>query len=148
MEKTDNIFYAWVAGFFEGEGYVGITQHSQTKRFLLSLSIRQCDKEPLQKIQSIFGGSLVIHRPAVIGTRTSYSWNVQRKHALKFLLTIQPYLIRTIIKNRVAVAIEFQKFIIITNIQKTGVKSEEYNNKLTFYYKQINSFKSKNLRLK
>lgn len=42
---------AWAAGFYEGEGYL-------TKTSPPRVQIAQCNIEPLEKLQSLFGGSI------------------------------------------------------------------------------------------
>lgn len=92
MKKTD---IAWIAGFFEGEGYAGC-YHNRRRTlknyYVLRASIAQREKKPLEFIKKLLGyGSLFRRRS---GYKNSWCWyyDVANLRARKFLKLISPYL--------------------------------------------------------
>lgn len=53
MQKCD---LAWAAGFFDGEGYIGVRRNCGYE--YVSLQITQKDPRPLKRWTRIFGGSV------------------------------------------------------------------------------------------
>lgn len=103
---TDPIFLAWCAGFFDGEGSVGIyvrsRKHRVSKRELYELRVivTQKDPAPLELFREAFGGY----------SRTSTSgcakWCASSRVAERFLLAIRPY---SVVKaEQIDVALAFQ----------------------------------------
>mgnify|MGYP001597965492 CR=1 FL=1 len=56
MTREEEI--AWAAGFFDGEGSVGVQRDRCGCARYLSLQIGQRDPRPLQRFQALFGGNL------------------------------------------------------------------------------------------
>lgn len=90
---------AWAAGFIDGEGYLGISSHKNTKgttSYSGVVSVCQNKIEPLLFLQRILGGAVAKHKQCnnvrncqpYIYTWTTYSWKAQV--ALEALL---PYLV-------------------------------------------------------
>jgi len=52
---VDKIFTIWMAGFYEGEGYVSNDKSNNNR---IRLGIDQNDPTPLYKAQEIWGGSV------------------------------------------------------------------------------------------
>lgn len=80
---------AWVAGFFEGEGNISFGQRGGVK-----LNVQQVNREPLDKLQSIFGGSI---RGPIVPKNTKaqpyFSWNLSSNDEVNsFVWKIAPWL--------------------------------------------------------
>ena len=105
---VDQIFTIWMAGFYEGEGYVSNDKSNNNR---IRLGIDQNDPTPLYKAQEIWGGSVRAR------TRTSLTgkichgnvWRLSQKDALKFLEDIKPYLQIPYKINQIQTAIEKSK---------------------------------------
>lgn len=132
---------AWAAGFFDGEGYVGILQRNSSGRFELALSIRQCDPEPLRHLQKRFGGWLSVHKVKTKNCRPAWSWSLTRQRCLPFLRAIQPFLMRTILKRRISVAIEFQ-----VQVKSSGRADAKYTRRQKGFYLRMHKLKTRGLK--
>jgi hypothetical protein len=95
---------AYLAGLFDGEGYIGI--HRSGPRFTLRVSVTQLDPRPLILFQRRFGGGL--HRaPDKRGFRALIVWTITSGRAMWLLREMRPFLM---VKDAQAdVAIEFQE---------------------------------------
>lgn len=103
MKKVD---YAYIAGFFDGEGSIGITKR-KAGDYQLLVSIGQANRFPLKWLQFNFGGCLqttLSNKPHI---QTMYRWRVVANDAFEFLTTIYPYLILK--KAEAELAIKWQK---------------------------------------
>lgn len=60
---------AWAAGFLEGEGWLKLTGRTH-----LCLAASQVDREPLDRLASIFGG--MVYGPRKTKTQPIYTWQV------------------------------------------------------------------------
>lgn len=104
MEDMD---IAWAAGFFDGEGYVGIARRrnkwtrkrdntvQQYDYYTLVAKVGQVVEEPLLKLQQLFGGTITktprnLLKPKWHQIRT---WELQGETAENFLVSIRPYLV-------------------------------------------------------
>lgn len=80
----------YMAGFFDGEGYVGILKRNRKKwntEYFIQASIGQKDGGTMDWIIDNFGGHL--HR---VKRDNSYCWIVSNKEAYRILKMIAPYL--------------------------------------------------------
>lgn len=85
--ETDSIY---LAGFFDGEGYVGIVKRKRSEHFteyIVQASIGQKDGATMDWIKENFGGH--VHRVKRDG---SYQWIVSNQAAYKVLKRIVSYL--------------------------------------------------------
>lgn len=83
---------AWAAGFFEGEGSVGLYQwrsHGRLNGGLVTAKVTQVQKQPLDRLVSFFGGRQ--HRWVRRRDGRGYwQWQISGARAVGFLLTIYP----------------------------------------------------------
>jgi hypothetical protein len=115
METTD---LAYVAGFFDGEGYIGIARlHTgigkYRGRYLMhQMHVRLCQNEPCQllyDLQETYGGK-VSRRHSKVGDKYAHLvWNIVSRSALVFLSDILPYL--RLKKREAEVAFQFQETV-------------------------------------
>jgi hypothetical protein len=103
----------WMAGFFDGEGYVGIHFHQQgnfpTPK--LTVQVTNTDTRALAIFHERFGGSKWRSYPPKTGAKPHhlkvYRWTLNSAKALAFLEVIAPHLI--VKKEQVELAIQFWK---------------------------------------
>ncbi len=82
---------AWAAGFVDGEGCILPTVKKESRwkgtvRFGLVLKVDQVVPEPLEKLQSLFGGT-------IIAGQRAYTWSVYSREAQSALSAMMPYLV-------------------------------------------------------
>jgi len=91
--------HAWAAGFFEGEGRIAVT-----KDFTLHARVSQVDPEPLKKLKLLFGG----RNKKVVGSRkAAQEWCVVNSHAMNFLSSIEKFVVRERLKEKIELARRF-----------------------------------------
>jgi hypothetical protein len=79
---------AWAAGFFDGEGYIGIHKGDH----VLSLSVTQVTPEPLERFVLLFGGHVYRYPRLTKGGRSQWGWFQQGRKAAATLQLMLPYL--------------------------------------------------------
>lgn len=102
IEKEISIY---MAGFFDGEGYIGLLKRKRTEiytEYFIQMAIGQKDGATMDWIQENFGG--YIHKVRRDG---SYFWIVTGQAAFKVLERITPYLKYK--KPQALLAVEFYK---------------------------------------
>lgn len=92
---------AYVAGLFDGEGYVGVYNGSGPHRnsLVFKMSIAQSSRygdeypEVLYWIRDVFGGNVYTRKGgSSLTKKQEYEWCVTGHRAARFLKTIRPYL--------------------------------------------------------
>lgn len=100
----------YLAGFFDGEGYITFSSRSGGKstRYLV-IGVSNCNKNVIDAVQESFGGSShVMHKPKPErGHRGSWQWKCCSNVAYDLLIQMLPYLI--VKKEEAEIAIEFQQ---------------------------------------
>lgn len=84
----------WLAGFFDGEGYIGVAWNKTRRSFYPRATVSNTHLPTLKVIQAQFGGSL--HRsygPNGKNQRKCYSLHWGHKSVRQLLETIAPYLV-------------------------------------------------------
>lgn len=119
QHKTPTWIRAYLAGLFDGEGYVGIVPGRQRKSenmsHTLRISISNNHPDLMKWLLKEFGGSIRKKRQKGF---LNQEWRLSSKQALVFLNTIRPFLI--VKKEQVEIAIEFQSDRVIgRNIRLT-----------------------------
>src|SRR3989304_1851117 len=88
---------AYFAGFFDGEGSVGIYYTHRIKGPSCRISLCNNDPRPLQKALELFGGKIRPRfrkfRADKCGIRNNWEWYAWGKQAEKFLLAVLPHLL-------------------------------------------------------
>ena len=76
----------WAAGFLEGEGYFGNEGRSER------VHAAQTSLEPLERLQSYFGGSIGLTRwkPAKPSHNITYAWRIFGARARGVMMTLLP----------------------------------------------------------
>jgi len=82
--------YAYAAGFFDGEGYIGIRKRDM--RYSLVIEAVNKDRSPIQFLKETLGGSIT-ERPPSRGRCLHYRWQLSGLPAATALEKIIPYLV-------------------------------------------------------
>ncbi len=110
----DNLFYdinwAYWAGIFDGEGYVGILYHKYAKHYALRASIGMCNREIIEKLHTEVGGNhykrgMYNSKGEQVRKRPIWYWYTQGKNAKQFLGNILEYSI--VKREQIEAALEF-----------------------------------------
>ena len=126
--SSDVAQWAWAAGFFDGEGTVGVQKnHSKTSKnpsFSLKVKVSQDDSYPLEKIKVMVGAGAICkyvrirERKGKMQQETHYSYEVTGTPAKMFLQGMLPFL--TVKKKRAEFGIKFREMI--ESRKNTGCK--------------------------
>jgi hypothetical protein len=109
----DDLFLAWAAGFFDGEGCV-LVEMSKEKackhgyRTSLHTTVTQTSVPCLQLFLERFGGSIVTTENKTPSGRrwaVQYRWSVRNEKALLFLQAIEPFVV--VKKEQVQAALKY-----------------------------------------
>ena len=121
MDSERSHKLAYIAGFFDGEGYIGIQKtkykHGDGQyRYFLEINLCQIDPRPLLRIIEEFGGRLYMVKPHP-PSRPLYRWRAAAVKAADFLVEISPWLLNK--REQAEIALSFQK----TMLRSAGRKS-------------------------
>lgn len=101
LEWKTNLVNAYFAGFFDGEGSVGIYKHKQSGYSRCSgyfykprITVSNTDWDILKKMQSVYGGGLFSYTRKDDSTRkTAHLWSLNTNKQIEaFVLKMLPYL--------------------------------------------------------
>lgn len=82
--------WAWLAGFFDGEGCIQILQN-RSGSYLVRLSLSQRDPEPIDKIHQMVGG---LRYRCQVPRGMRHDWvMVKYSDVIRVLLGMAPYLV-------------------------------------------------------
>ena len=113
---SDELFLAWVAGFFDGEGSV-IVEYSKSPesypgwRTSLHATLTQTSLPCLELVQSRLGGTVKTSDNRTADTRrwaVQYTWSVRNQNAIDFLKKIAPYSV--VKKEQIELALTYPMF--------------------------------------
>ena len=98
---------AYLAGFFDGEGSISILNKGPRK-LGLHLQVSQTVKEPLDRFQERFGGSihLTSRGQSPFSRKPIWAWHAGPRDGATALAALLPYLL--VKREQAEVAIEFQ----------------------------------------
>jgi len=100
----------YIAGFFDGEGSIGIYYRQKTKdRFHLRTQLTQNKDKNIQKLMDYlmdkFGGNL--SEQVTLSGNIRYNWQLNSDKAVYFLRKIEPYLVLK--KDQAIIVINWQE---------------------------------------
>ena len=104
----DELFLAWAAGFFDGEGCVLVSERKHQTVYQLFVSITQQNPAALHMLKQRFGGSVTPDRTATIGYERKrgavlcWRWKSTSGVAHEFLAAIEPFVVVKADQVRVA----------------------------------------------
>jgi len=132
---------AYLAGFFDGEGYVGILKRNRNPKwnpeYWLQVSIGQKDAEILEYLMKEFGGHF-----HTVKRDGSFMWLASHGTAYNLLKYIEPYVRYK--KPQVQLALEFQEQMIEANRsrQKNKLIPSEEIEKREWYHQELKRLKT------
>jgi hypothetical protein len=101
----NDIQLAYIAGFFDGEGYIGVSErHDQHAAVQLRIEVINTDRSPLLFIIRVFGGNIQRRANTRAHCKPIYRWNLTGVPAAFALSDMLPYL--TCKKERAKLGIE------------------------------------------
>lgn len=110
VEEKDRDDILWAAGFYEGEGSLGIGYFAASSSFNSSLIVSQKALEPLEFLQGRFGGKIYTRwyqfRDDSLGSPQN-RWTLTGRKAVAFLELILPHLKTISRKHRAELFISF-----------------------------------------
>ena len=83
---ADSNEIAYFAGFFDGEGSIGIYK----KKYVVC--VVQCDPRPLNRMKEIWGGNIYVQTKMKATHRSKYIWQTHGLEARPFLSDVLPFL--------------------------------------------------------
>lgn len=131
---------AWSAGFLDAEGCIHIQKKGE-RVFNICISASQCVPEPLEKLKSIFGGS--VSASTRKGSEVKeFQWSISHLKAENALNKLLPYLVNK--REQARVALEFRRIQVSKWQNNRKVVSRDlailYRTKLT----ELKNFRIKN----
>jgi len=82
----------WLAGFFDGEGYMGVSHHRNFNWYQLVMAIMNTDKFILENIRQVYGGTIqTIGRPQNPKWKICYCIKWYGLEAQAMARTLLPY---------------------------------------------------------
>jgi hypothetical protein len=107
----------YIAGFFDGEGSIGISPPRRTSLYLLHVQISQVDPTVLWLIKERFGGKIIRQRRDD-HQRDIHRWSAEARIAERFILAIHPYLV--VKRAQADIALSFRTLFTGANIIPRG----------------------------
>lgn len=97
----EQLFLAWAAGFFDGEGCVMVEKSKEIRckhgfRTSLHATVTQTSKPCLELFLARFGGSITTTETRGANARrwsVQYRWITRNEEAMAFLFAIKPYVV-------------------------------------------------------
>ena len=137
---TNYIETGYISGFFDGEGYIGISKGKRND-YTLRIAISNSNFNMLKLYETKFGGNIRHTKKQGENYKELYQWGIDHNNALPFLKYIQNW---TVVKRRqVDIAIEFQEWhnsIKIIRTDEDKKKAERYYTLLKELKKETGEF--------
>lgn len=88
---VDAVTAAYLAGFFDGEGSIGLYQHRSVRtRYVIVVQVGNLHRPTVDLFMALFGGHLGVRRKP--GYRDLWGWKLSGFRALNALRVMLPYL--------------------------------------------------------
>lgn len=116
----DREFCIWLAGFWEGEGWVSIINRKDRSRKHFVVAVSQCNKSLMEHIKNTLGvGHVYLRSESKLSKKDCWTWVVYSVRQVEFVLRlIRPYLrFRSTEVDEVLTEIEKVKSHVITHSQ-------------------------------
>lgn len=138
--------YRYLAGLFDGEGYVGLPKRFNTAKdrkaktqkygYSIMVNVTNAHKPTIEYLRSIFGGDIQPNNQNE--GRTVWAWRIQGHNSKRFLKGILRY--SRIKKPQIALALEYLSTYKFRH--KKGLKKEQdaYNLKFKQLKKEVFSY--------
>ena len=121
--------YAYIVGFFDGEGYIGVDK----QRLSLIINISNTNLEILKRIKSVFRSKIYVKTEKSESSKKQWIWKISNRNDIKFFLeTILPY--STVKESQIKLGLEFLENTTDSQGRK-GMSSEERKYREYMYHK-------------
>jgi len=121
-ELNNEMTYAYIAGFFDGEGSIGIYKNKKNN-FVLIVSTANTNFDILIKMKKIFGGYISLSKKKIkYSYKDQWHWVIHDRNVLKnFLEKILPY--STVKRQQIEYGLKYLE--LTTNFPGKCISSEE-----------------------
>lgn len=95
-EQIETFWMGWAAGFFDGEGYIGLAKRHRRNsvNYDLRITATNTDIRALHRFKQMFGGSVQVQvKPNHKRWLPSWTWVAQNINAEQCLLRLLPWLV-------------------------------------------------------
>lgn len=99
---------AWAAGLFEGEGTVRINKPSLRNWGAVVVSVVNTDRQIVDWFQVRWPGYMKSATGLRARQRPAWVWVIAATQAIAFLKQIEPFVVRTAVRDKIAHAVAFQ----------------------------------------
>ena len=91
--EASDVEIAWVAGFLEGEGWFAYRDQRSGGRTTMRVGCNQVNREPLERLQELFGGTIGFKRQDPKVRRSWWGWEIRNQEMiLELTALITPWL--------------------------------------------------------
>ena len=89
---TENEFFAYLAGFIDADGSIGIVTVAKSKTYVVQVCASNCNRIPIDMLQERFGGKVRIRDWKNKKWKINYEWKLTSLKAISVIEKILPYL--------------------------------------------------------
>lgn len=136
---------AYVAGFVDGEGYLGIKRYNRypdnpkySPTYSERISVAGINEVAIRDFNKIVKGYMYFHKPSKLSNRGYWSWEVTENNARIFLEKIYPYL--KVKKPEADVLLQLSAHKVETKSSRLTSKDREYRESLWLKVKEIHTY--------
>lgn len=135
----------YFAGFFDGEGYIGLIINNTNKSPTpyLSVQVTNTNLKILEEFKKKFNGSITKNKMYKPNHTQSYRWIVTAIKAVKFIKEISPYLV--IKKSQATLAVKFQSILRSKGGYKRNRLTKQEIKERMLYYEEMKIFNKRKL---
>ena len=129
MYRPEILDLAYMAGLFDGEGYISIRYQMQKDKYdtySLMLGVNMVDSEPVELFSKSFGGKVNLRHSKNKNWRPQYRWRIESDKAVYFLKIMSPYLRLKREKAELALLFQENKRTYNYRPQEEKMKEAEY----------------------
>jgi hypothetical protein len=83
---------AYLAGFIDGEGSIGIVVVAKHKKYVTQIAACNCNPTPIMLLKELFGGKIRLRNWKNKKWKPNYEWKLTAKKAAVVIKAILPYL--------------------------------------------------------
>lgn len=126
MYRPDNNDLYYMAGLFDGEGYISIrkqVQHDKYECYSLMVGINMVDEEPIKLFRKAFGGKIKLRNGGGDNWKPQYRWRLEASSAYHCIEVLYPYL--RLKSDKAKLALAFQENKKTYNYRPQGEKDIE-----------------------
>jgi hypothetical protein len=122
ISKKEFLFY--IAGFFDGEGCIGINKISEKRQHRVEVQITNTCKEQLEACSFFYGGNVYhVNRKKEAHYKDVFGWIIADKQAELFLKDVMPFLVTK--KEQARIALKYRSLPRLSNIINIKQINEE-----------------------